>query len=84
MPPTHWVVARQKMMPRGRDSTSLNTDAPVVEKPETDSKKASTGFAAAPDTMKGTEPTSDAMSQHRARRMKPSLNFRLCLYPLNA
>ena len=42
MPPIHWVSARQNKMPRGRDSISERMVAPVVVKPETVSKKAST------------------------------------------
>jgi hypothetical protein len=41
MPPIHWVWARQRRIPRGRDSISVRMVAPVVVKPETVSKKAS-------------------------------------------
>ena len=43
MPPSHCVVARQSRMPRGMISTSLIALAPVVVKPEADSKMAAAG-----------------------------------------
>ena len=42
MPPTQWVKLRQNNPPRDKDSTSVRILAPVVVKPETVSKKAST------------------------------------------
>nr|WP_291026445.1 hypothetical protein [Hydrogenophaga sp.] len=43
IPPSHWVKLRQKRMPRPALSMSVITEAPVVVKPEADSKRASTG-----------------------------------------
>ena len=37
-PPSHWVRARHSSSDRGSDSTSAKMLAPVVEKPEADSK----------------------------------------------
>ena len=44
MPPIQWVKERQKSMLLGRASISERMEAPVVEKPEQVSKKASTKF----------------------------------------
>ena len=41
MPPTQWVKLRQNSRPFGSDSTSVRMVAPVVVKPDTVSKKAS-------------------------------------------
>ena len=43
MPPSHWVKLRQKRMPQPEPSISVMTEAPVVVKPEADSKSASIG-----------------------------------------
>jgi hypothetical protein len=40
-PPIQWVKLRQNKIEYGRDSTSGKIDAPVVVKPEHDSKNAS-------------------------------------------
>ena len=42
MPPTQWVKLRQNSSPWLMASTSVRTDAPVVVKPDTVSKNAST------------------------------------------
>ena len=42
MPPIQWVKLRQNITPRGWPSICVMMDAPVVVKPETASKKAST------------------------------------------
>ena len=44
MPPSHWVRLRQKSMPWGQDSISVNTEEPVVVNPAADSNKASVQF----------------------------------------
>ncbi len=41
MPPSQWVTSLQKRIPRGFASMSAITEARVVLKPETASKKAS-------------------------------------------
>lgn len=38
IPPIHWLNERQNKIPFGSDSTSLKILAPVVVRPETDSK----------------------------------------------
>ncbi len=43
IPPIQWVNERQNSTPRGSDSMSPNTVAPVVVKPDTDSNTASMG-----------------------------------------
>ena len=51
MPPSHCVVARQRSKPRGQISTSAMTLAPVVVKPEADSKIAAAGGRAGVESM---------------------------------
>ncbi|OPZ57962.1 MAG: hypothetical protein BWY88_01116 [Synergistetes bacterium ADurb.Bin520] len=41
MPPSQWVKLRQNKIPRGFPSMWVNTEAPVVEKPDMASKNAS-------------------------------------------
>ncbi len=48
MPPSHCVSARQNSTLLAFDSISVITDAPVVVKPDIDSKYASTGFGRLP------------------------------------
>jgi hypothetical protein len=43
MPPSHWVRERHSSRARGCPSMPVRTVEPVVVKPATDSKKASTG-----------------------------------------
>ena len=45
IPPNHWLKSLQNSIPRGNDSGSGKIEAPVVVKPEIDSKKASSGVA---------------------------------------
>ena len=45
MPPSQWVKERQKRIPLGRASMSVRMEAPVVVKPEQDSKIQSMGVA---------------------------------------
>ncbi len=48
MPPNHWLKLLQKSIPLGRASISINTVAPVVVNPATDSNHASTGLPKTP------------------------------------
>ena len=48
MPPSHWVMLRQNRMPRDAASMLVITEAPVVVKPEADSKRASIGWVKVP------------------------------------
>ncbi len=48
MPPSQCVSDRQKSTPWGRDSTSANTVAPVVVKPDIASKSAAIGESRTP------------------------------------
>ena len=50
MPPINWVSARQSRMPRGTPSSTGITVAPVVVRPETDSKIAAMGEAITPES----------------------------------
>ena len=47
-PPIHWVSDRQNKMACGSISTSSIIEAPVVVKPDVDSKKASVTFVMQP------------------------------------
>jgi hypothetical protein len=38
IPPSHWVMLRQRRIPAGIASISFRTEAPVVVKPDRDSK----------------------------------------------
>ena len=51
IPPNHWVKERQKSTPWGRDSMSEKTVAPVVVKPDIDSKIAGIGSVSVPVRM---------------------------------
>ena len=51
--------------------------APVVVKPETVSKKASTKFGMSPERTKGNAPNADISTHARATTAKPSLAYRL-------
>ena len=48
IPPSHWVSERHSNIDFGRASTSVSIVAPVVEKPEHISKKASITFGIDP------------------------------------
>ena len=73
MPPIQCVKLRQNSMERDMASTLLRIDAPVVVKPETVSKKASTKFGISPLMTKGSAPSADTLSQASAVTKKPSL-----------
>ena len=73
MPPSQWAKERQKRIDFGRDSISDRIDAPVVVKPEQDSKKASTGDGMAPEITNGIAPTTEATSQLVETTRNPSL-----------
>ena len=62
-------------MPLGRDSMSDNIEAPVVEKPEHDSKKASAKPVMLSVTINGMAPRTAEMNQHRVTIRKPSLTL---------
>ena len=73
MPPTQWVKLRQKRRPLGSPSTAGRMEAPVVVKPETVSKRASTRFGMAPDKKKGRQPKKLMAIQARLTQTRPSL-----------
>ena len=73
IPPTQWVKRRHISTPWGMDSTSVITDAPVVVKPLTVSKKASKKLGSAPLSTKGIQPIRDRAIQAKATITKPSL-----------
>jgi hypothetical protein len=56
IPPIQWVKLLQKRIDFGRASISVNMDDPVVENPETDSKKASENVGIAPEKRYGKQP----------------------------
>ena len=73
MPPTQWVKLRQNSPPRLKGSTAIKMEEPVVVKPETVSKKASTYMGMSPVRTKGSAPKADMASHARATATKPSL-----------
>ena len=73
MPPSQWVKARQKRMPREQASISVRIEAPVVVKPEKDSNTQSAKLANWPDSQKGSAPPSPTSSQISPTEKKPSL-----------
>ena len=77
MPPTQWVKLRQNSTPRPRGSISVRMLAPVVVKPETVSKKASTKLGISPEITKGRAPKTDISTQARATTAKPSRAYKL-------
>ena len=72
MPPIQCVKLRQKISDFGSASTSLKIDAPVVVKPETVSKSASSKFGIAPVRKKGNEPKKLKTIQARPTEIRPS------------
>ena len=72
MPPIQWVKERQKRTPRGRCSISRRMVEPVVVKPETASKYASTMWGMAPEKTKGKAPKKDRMTQLSPATAMPS------------
>ena len=72
MPPIQCVKLRQNSPERDRLSTSLRMEAPVVVKPETVSKKASTKRGISPPITKGSAPSSDIASHDSPTQTKPS------------
>jgi hypothetical protein len=65
-------MARQKRIARGSFSTSPNIVAPVVVKPETLSKRASTGLGVTPVIIKGILPRILVKNQAKDTRRNPS------------
>ena len=74
MPPSQWLNWRQKTIERSSASMSVSTVAPVAVKPETDSKKASIGFASCdrPPSRYGSIPNTGTSSQISPTTRKPS------------
>ena len=73
IPPTQCVKERQKRSPWLIRSTSVRIEAPVVVKPLTVSKKASTKEGISRLKKKGRAPTSDISSHASDTMAKPSL-----------
>jgi len=74
MPPTQWVKLLQKRMLWSSDSTSRNMLDPVVVKPDTVSKKASTKDGVAPLMINGNAPKADIRTHASPTIIKPSLS----------
>ena len=72
MPPTQWVKLRHIRQPRLMASTSWRMLAPVVVKPDTVSKKASTKWGMSPHRTKGIAPKADNRIQASATTANPS------------
>ena len=75
IPPIQCVNERQNNIPLGRLSTSERIDAPVVEKPEHDSKNASAKPGMLPVVMKGMAPNMADMIQQSVTIRNPSLTL---------
>ena len=75
MPPTQWVKLRQKRMPWVSASTSVRMLAPVVVKPDTVSKNASTNRGICPLMVKGRAPNRESRIQLAPTIQKPSLAY---------
>jgi hypothetical protein len=73
IPPNHWMKLRQKRTLLGRFSTSGNTVAPVVVKPETVSKYASVNVEKVPVRRKGREPNNATTTHPSVTTRKASL-----------
>ena len=73
MPPTQWVRQRQKFMHLGSPSISLKIVEPVVVKPDTTSKNASSNRGMQPESRKGSAPNTDHRIQASATIRNPSL-----------
>ena len=61
-PPIHCVSDRQNRMPCGSTSTSSMMEAPVVVKPDVDSKKASVMLVMLPCIRKGNMPKNEKIT----------------------
>ena len=72
IPPSHTVKLRQYKRLTGSASTSAITLAPVVVKPETVSKKASTNDDTAPLRQNGSAPNTERSTHERPTVTKPS------------
>ena len=76
-PPIHWVSDRQKSMACGNTSTSSMIDAPVVVKPDVDSKKASVTFVMLPCIRNGNIPKNENTTHAAVTTTYASLRLRL-------
>ena len=72
-PPIQWLKLRQNNTERGRDSTSFSIEAPVVVKPEVDSKNASINDGIDPLIRKGSDPRVVRIIQEMETARKASL-----------
>ena len=74
-PPIHCMMLRQNRMPCGCWSILLRIVAPVVEKPDMVSKKASVTLSTVPCIRKGSMPNKENNTHDKATTMKES---RIC------
>ena len=72
MPPTQWVKLRQNKLDLLSASTSVRMLAPVVVKPDTVSKNASTKEGISPLNTKGNAPPKLSTAQPKATATRPS------------
>ena len=72
IPPIQWEKLRQNSVPWLRASTSVRIVEPVVVKPETVSKSASTKDGISPEITKGSAPKTDISTQTNATIARPS------------
>ena len=76
IPPTQCVKLRQNRMPLCSGSISCRIEAPVVVKPETVSKNASTKSGISPENTNGNAPNADSSTHADATTAKPSRAYR--------
>jgi hypothetical protein len=85
IPPTHWIKLLQKRSDLGMASISVRTEAPVVVRPETDSKNADEKSGIAEENQKGNALKNETATQQRVTMAIPSLAviglFVFCLNP---
>jgi hypothetical protein len=72
-PPIQCVRLLQNNIEKGRFSTSVNIEDPVVVKPDDDSKKASTNEGIVPLKIYGRAPMSEKIIHDNVTEIKPSL-----------
>jgi hypothetical protein len=73
IPPIQCVRLLQNRIEKGRISTFFRIDEPVVEKPEVDSKNASTNDGMEPLNMYGKAPRTEKTTHESVTERNPSL-----------
>ena len=82
IPPSHWSIARQRIIPLEELSISFIIVEPVVVRPETDSKKASVTEKFCDEVINGNDAKTDKENQLKTTSIKALLISILILLPL--